>query len=186
VDLGDGEFGLNRRSSTGVLLSPEVDVSSTSKTVSGETSESDCFYLLKKDSQRRQTLSKVLGQDEAEICRRWMEKLETQKDRILLSMPHLEYLIRALRDYIIEQKKDNLKKALAQLKNELDFDSTAIDHLHLALYTFQDAVITVLRSVSIKPHWMFALDNLVRNAVHAGLMILSPGNLLRNLTHSIS
>lgn len=56
----------------------------------------------------------------------------------------------------------------------LDFDSTAIDHLHLALYSFQDAVIAVLRSHSIKPHWMFALDNLVKTSVHAGLMILSP------------
>lgn len=60
------------------------------------------------------------------------------------------------------------------LKNQLDFDSTAIDHLHYALYKFQDAVISVLRGVSIKPHWMFALDNLVRNSVHVGLMILSP------------
>lgn len=60
------------------------------------------------------------------------------------------------------------------MKKQLDFDSTAIDHLHYALYKFQDAVISVLRGVSIKPHWMFALDNLVRNAVHVGLMILSP------------
>jgi mitogen-activated protein kinase kinase kinase 5 len=68
-----------------------------------------------------------------------------------------------------------LKNDLDQLKKELDFDSTAIDHLHYALYKFQDAVIAVLRNVSIKPHWMFALDNLVKSAVHAGLMILSPG-----------
>lgn len=87
---------------------------------------------------------------------------------------HLEILIRALRDYIIEQKKEILKKAIDQLKRMLDFDSTAIDHLHLALYSFQDAVIAVLRSHSIKPHWMFALDNLVKTSVHAGLMILSP------------
>lgn len=60
------------------------------------------------------------------------------------------------------------------MKKELDFDPTAIVNLHYALYKFQDAVITVLRSVSIKPHWMFALDNLVKSAVHAGLMILSP------------
>ena len=83
-------------------------------------------------------------------------------------------LIRALRDYIIEQKKEILKKAIGQLKQMLDFDSTAIDHLHLALYSFQDAVVAVLRSHSIKPHWMFALDNLVKTSVHAGLMILSP------------
>lgn len=86
----------------------------------------------------------------------------------------MEILIRALKDYIIDQKKEILKKSLSHLKKQLDFDSTAIDHLHYALYKFQDAVIAVLRGVSIKPHWMFALDNLVRNAVHVGLMILSP------------
>ena len=79
-----------------------------------------------------------------------------------------------MKDYIIDQKKETLKKSLSHLKKQLDFDSTAIDHLHYALYKFQDAVISVLRGVSIKPHWMFALDNLVRNAVHVGLMILSP------------
>lgn len=87
---------------------------------------------------------------------------------------HLEIMIRALRDYINEQNKENLEMSLSQLKKNLDFDSTAIDHLHLALYSFQDAVISVLRKHSIKPHWMFALDNLVKSAVQAGIMILSP------------
>lgn len=83
-------------------------------------------------------------------------------------------MIRALREYIIELKKDILEAALAQLKKNLDFDSTAIDHLHLALYSFQDAVITVLRKHNIKPHWMFALDNLVKSSVQAGITVLSP------------
>lgn len=88
VDLGDGDFTLShRRSSSGVLLSPEVDVSSTSKTVPGETNESDGFYLLKKDSQRRQTLSKVLTQDEQKICAVWMEKIENDRpEKIVLNI----------------------------------------------------------------------------------------------------
>ncbi|KAG5678685.1 hypothetical protein PVAND_008335 [Polypedilum vanderplanki] len=176
VDAVENDFNVSfRRSSTGVLLSPEVDVpSSTSKLPVGETNESDGFYLLKKDSQRRQTLSKVLSQDETKICEVWIEKIAHDRPEKIIDITHLEKLIRALRDYITDQKKEFLKKALNELKNELDFDPTAIDHLHYALYKFQDAVITVLRSVSIKPHWMFALDNLVKGAVHASLMILSP------------
>lgn len=65
--------------------------------------------------------------------------------------------------------------AIRTLKEELDFDSTAINHLHLAIYLFQTAVNEVLRMHSIKPHWMFALDNLVRNAVQAAITVLSPG-----------
>lgn len=41
-----------------------------------DASESDGFYMLKKDSQRRTTLSKVLMHDEQKICEVWMEKIE--------------------------------------------------------------------------------------------------------------
>lgn len=77
--VDEQDFLIYRRSSGGVLLSPEIDVSSTSKSVVGEAGENDGFYLLKKDSQRRQTLSKVLTQDEQKICQVWMEKIENDR-----------------------------------------------------------------------------------------------------------
>lgn len=86
--------------------------------------------------------------------------------------------MRALRDYIAEQNQEVIVTAIRTLKEELDFDSTAINHLNLAIYLFQMAVNEVLRMHSIKPHWMFALDNLVRNAVQAAITVLSPGNVI--------
>jgi mitogen-activated protein kinase kinase kinase 5 len=78
---------MNRRSSSGICLSPEVEMNSIAptKTVSGETNESDGFYLLKKDSQRRATLSKVLSYDEKKICIVWMEKIETDR-KVVINM----------------------------------------------------------------------------------------------------
>lgn len=38
----------------------------------------------------------------------------------------------------------------------------------------QDAVKTVLRKHQIKPHWMFALDNLVGSAIQAVILVLQP------------
>lgn len=38
----------------------------------------------------------------------------------------------------------------------------------------------VLKSHSIKPHWMFALDNLVRSSVHCAITVLSPGEEITN------
>lgn len=86
--MAENEFNSPfRRSSTGVLLSPEVDVSSTSKIAPGDLSESDGMWILKKDSQRRQTLLKVLSEDENKICDIWMKRIENERsEKTVLEM----------------------------------------------------------------------------------------------------
>lgn len=80
-----------------------------------------------------------------------------------------------LKDYIMEPNAEVIGGAIRTLKEELDFDAAAINQLHFAIYFFQESVNEVLRLHSIKPHWMFALDNLVRTAVQAAITVLSPG-----------
>ena len=41
-------------------------------------------------------------------------------------------------------------------------------------FNFQDAVNSMLRNHKIKPHWMFHLDSLIRNAVKQSVDILAP------------
>lgn len=48
--------------------------------------EQDGFYLLKKDSQRRLTLSRVLEQDSETICSKWMLSVQQDFGNTVLTM----------------------------------------------------------------------------------------------------
>lgn len=125
-------------------LSPEVDgCSSKGGGVLGEgveLSPEDGFYTLKKDSQRRQTLTRVLSQDGKKICEVWLRSLEREVGQTPLNAPHLLTLMRGLRDFIPEQNKSAIEAAISTLREEVDFDVLALNHIQLALYLFQDAV----------------------------------------------
>lgn len=157
-----------RRCSSG-LLSPPVDGSSVDQ-------ESGGFYLLKKDSQRRQTILRVLEEDGGTICDIWMNKLHQDSgDDLVITKEQLQALIDGFKNYIPEQNKTSLQHIIGKLKQEVTHDQKALNQLAVALYLFQSAVNEVLRNQSIKPHWMFALDSLVMNAAHVASEILSYG-----------
>lgn len=131
TDTEGEDVSLTRRSSSGGLMSPEV---------LGTTTEHDGFYLLKKDSQRRTTLYSVLNKDQAKICESWLRAIRQDKGDCVLNMHHIELLMCGLKEYIANQNKEHLEAAMHSLKEDLEFDSVAINQLHLAIYLFQDAV----------------------------------------------
>eukprot|EP00092_Neocalanus_flemingeri_P056407 GFUD01066863.1.p1 GENE.GFUD01066863.1~~GFUD01066863.1.p1 ORF type:complete len:653 (-),score=83.91 GFUD01066863.1:291-2249(-) len=153
-----------RRDSSGILQSPDVL----------DPAKEDGFYLLKKDSQRRATLVKIMKDDKHNICATWHSLLLKDVHDSCITIHHLATLMDGMKGYIPEQNQQPLEKALSDLREALDYDGAKINHLQLALYLFQDAVNSILRMHSIKPHWMFALDNLVRTAVQAAILVLSP------------
>uniref|UniRef100_A0A8C1SAT9 mitogen-activated protein kinase kinase kinase n=1 Tax=Cyprinus carpio TaxID=7962 RepID=A0A8C1SAT9_CYPCA len=96
-----------------------------SSPASSENSDSGLF-LLKKDSERRAILYKVLNEDQDKVTSNLMEN-------------HIQVCI----------------------------------HVYLTVCVWY--VNKVLRNHHIKPHWMFAMDNIIRRAVQAAVTILIPG-----------
>merc|ERR1719219_906921 len=161
------EISLSRRVSNGEIQSPDVL----------DPEKGDGFYVTKKDSQRRLTLVKIMKDDKKNLCSNWHALLRKDPDMpdICITTQHLEDLMEALKVWLPDQNVQNLTHAVSQLRAKLDNDPAQILQLHRALYLFQDAVKIVLKKHSIKPHWMFALDNLAGSAVKAAVNVLSPG-----------
>ncbi|KAG9493440.1 hypothetical protein GDO78_001381 [Eleutherodactylus coqui] len=132
------------------------------------------FFMLKKDSERRATLHRILTEDQDTVVRNLMEALGQGTEETKLKWEHITTLVTSLREFVRSTDRKIIASTLSKLKLELDFDSHAISQLQLVLFGFQDAVNKVLRNHNIKPHWMFALDSIIRKAVQSAITTLVP------------
>uniref|UniRef100_A0A674C5J7 Mitogen-activated protein kinase kinase kinase 5 n=1 Tax=Salmo trutta TaxID=8032 RepID=A0A674C5J7_SALTR len=134
------------------------------------------FFMLRKDSERRATLHRILTEDRDKVVANLVEALKqgSETSDTKLRHQHISTLVVSLGDFVRMTDRKIIANTLSQLKLELDFDSTAISQLQVVLFGFQDAVNKVLRNHNIKPHWMFALDNIIRKAVQTAITILVP------------
>uniref|UniRef100_A0A3Q3JJI1 mitogen-activated protein kinase kinase kinase n=1 Tax=Monopterus albus TaxID=43700 RepID=A0A3Q3JJI1_MONAL len=132
------------------------------------------LFLLKKDSERRAILYKVLNEDQEKVISNLKENYIQGSEELQLSVEHIKQIICILRDFIHSPERRVMAATISKLKLDLDFDSTSINQIQLVLFGFQDSVNKVLRNHHIKPHWMFAMDNIIRRAVQAAITILIP------------
>ncbi|XP_068933386.1 mitogen-activated protein kinase kinase kinase 5 [Petaurus breviceps papuanus] len=132
------------------------------------------FFMLRKDSERRATLHRILTEDQDEVARNLMESLAQGAETPKLRWEHITTLVASLREFVRSTDRKIIATTLSKLKLELDFDSHGISQVQVVLFGFQDAVNKVLRNHNIKPHWMFALDSIIRKAVQTAITILVP------------
>ncbi|XP_034069796.1 mitogen-activated protein kinase kinase kinase 15 isoform X3 [Gymnodraco acuticeps] len=180
----DGFFDKKKSSGSDNLLKPPIsnylsvpDEGSVSEDRSAPPSPEDRdsgLFLLKKDSERRSILFKVLNDDQAKVISNLRENHMQGSEELQLSVEHIKRIICILRDFIHSPERHVMAATISKLKLDLDFDSTSINQIQLVLFGFQDSVNKVLRNHHIKPHWMFAMDNIIRRAVQAAITILIP------------
>ncbi|XP_024614813.1 mitogen-activated protein kinase kinase kinase 5 isoform X1 [Neophocaena asiaeorientalis asiaeorientalis] len=132
------------------------------------------FFMLRKDSERRATLHRILTEDQDKVVRNLMESLAQGAEEPKLKWEHITTLVASLGEFVRSTDRKIIATTLSKLKLELDFDSHGISQVQVVLFGFQDAVNKVLRNHNIKPHWMFALDSIIRKAVQTAITILVP------------
>ncbi|KAG3271758.1 hypothetical protein H1C71_029988, partial [Ictidomys tridecemlineatus] len=133
------------------------------------------LFLLRKDSERRAILYKILWEEQNQVVSNLQECVTQSSEELHLSVGHIKQIIGILRDFIRSPEHRVMASTISKLKVDLDFDSSSINQIHLVLFGFQDAVNKILRNHLIRPHWMFAMDNIIRRAVQAAITILIPG-----------
>ncbi|XP_025922917.1 LOW QUALITY PROTEIN: mitogen-activated protein kinase kinase kinase 15-like, partial [Apteryx rowi] len=157
-----------------LLSMPDESLVSEDRNMSSSVEDKDSgLFLLRKDSERRAILYKILKEEQNEVASNLQDCI-AQSSELQLSVTHIKQIIGILRDFIHSPEHRVMASTISKLKMDLDFDSTSINQIHLVLFGFQDAVNKVLRNHLIRPHWMFAMDNIIRRAVQAAVTILIP------------
>ncbi|NXL94284.1 M3K15 kinase, partial [Alectura lathami] len=158
-----------------LLSVPDEGLAAEDRSASPSSEDKDSgLFLLRKDSERRAILYKILKEEQNEVASNLQDCIAQSSEELRLSMAHIKQIIGILRDFIHSPEHRVMASTISKLKMDLDFDSTSINQIHLVLFGFQDAVNKVLRNHLIRPHWMFAMDNIIRRAVQAAVTILIP------------
>uniref|UniRef100_A0A8C2XGQ7 mitogen-activated protein kinase kinase kinase n=1 Tax=Cyclopterus lumpus TaxID=8103 RepID=A0A8C2XGQ7_CYCLU len=148
---------------------PEDSTSDLSSPASAE--ENIGLFMLRKDSERRATLHRVLTDYINLVVSNVLESVPQVGEERKQRSKHCEIYL--LQDFIHNMK--HLTSCLLELRATLLTAAVSLNSLQAVLFSFQDAVKKVLRQQQVKPHWMFALDNLLRQAVQDAITVLLPG-----------
>ncbi|CAD6192151.1 unnamed protein product [Caenorhabditis auriculariae] len=156
--------------------SPLSSAGLLNRTISDESSNSNRFFMLQKDSERRRTLAQFMSEYKERIIDSWSTRLINANDsaEMVVTVHMLETMLDGMREFLSKKDNHSMHKTIDDIRCMLDYDTTKIAQVNLALYLFSDSIQPVLRRLDIKPHWMFALSNLITSAVQCAISILSP------------
>uniref|UniRef100_A0A8C9XIM4 mitogen-activated protein kinase kinase kinase n=1 Tax=Sander lucioperca TaxID=283035 RepID=A0A8C9XIM4_SANLU len=164
----DLSCSLDFRQRKSTLIADEISESPPS------TNENVGLFMLRKDSERRATLHRVLTDYISDVVSNIQESVPQGSS---ITADHITKFVSCLRDNIRSPDRRQLTRSLTELRTSLFTAAVSLNSLQAVLFSFQDAVKKVLRQQQVKPHWMFALDNLLRHSVQDAITVLLPGSV---------
>ncbi|XP_061870726.1 mitogen-activated protein kinase kinase kinase 6 isoform X2 [Colius striatus] len=126
--------------------------------------------MLQQDSKCRAMLQHVLSARAPDVIAALAQSQSMSGGR--LGSEHLAQLLSCLRSYIQRLDQHQLRQELLALQSRLQTQGLSLLHFQTPLFSFQAVVRRVLRQHHVRPHWMFALDDAVSQAVQAALAVL--------------
>eukprot|EP00118_Oscarella_pearsei_P003655 m.15221 g.15221 ORF g.15221 m.15221 type:complete len:1238 (+) comp26248_c0_seq1:24-3737(+) len=161
--------------------SPDSAVSSTASSVFpfasslSDDAASDPFEQLQSHARRKAQLTSMLTEDKEKICSRWEQRIaQNSNGRCPFPKEKLLQLQDSFQAFFEERKDQALKKTVQQLVDDFHGNATATNGLNLALVVFQEVASEGLKNRGMKPHHIFAIDNLVKEAISRALGVLTP------------
>uniref|UniRef100_A0A8C9XLL3 mitogen-activated protein kinase kinase kinase n=1 Tax=Sander lucioperca TaxID=283035 RepID=A0A8C9XLL3_SANLU len=167
----DLSCSLDFRQRKSTLIADEISESPPS------TNENVGLFMLRKDSERRATLHRVLTDYISDVVSNIQESVPQHVEGSSITADHITKFVSCLRDNIRSPDRRQLTRSLTELRTSLFTAAVSLNSLQAVLFSFQDAVKKVLRQQQVKPHWMFALDNLLRHSVQDAITVLLPGSV---------
>ncbi|KRY49975.1 Mitogen-activated protein kinase kinase kinase 15 [Trichinella britovi] len=175
----------SRLSSSSLLALNELSDSSAIQerhpSSAGHDSAASKFFMLRKDSERRDTLATIMTEYENQIIDLWLSSIGSGPNSdVAVSANILRTLLTCMRNYIFDKDSTKVRTVAGnghidppiftdEIRCLISSGATSNTNIRLALYAFQDVMHYVLRQQRIKPHWMFALDNLIRSCVQCNI-----------------
>ncbi|XP_072211440.1 mitogen-activated protein kinase kinase kinase 6 [Excalfactoria chinensis] len=127
-------------------------------------------FVLQKDMEHRNALLGILRAEAPRITAALQDSQSAVGPR--LSSEHIAQLLSCLQSYIQCPQQPRLHRDLLQLQARLREDGISAQRLRAPLLYFQAVVTRLLRQHHIRPHWVFALDAAISQAVQAALAVL--------------
>ncbi|KRY40234.1 Mitogen-activated protein kinase kinase kinase 15 [Trichinella spiralis] len=189
VSIPESNFSIRLSSSSLLALNELSDSSAIQErhpSSAGHDSAASKFFMLRKDSERRDTLATIMTEYENQIIDLWLSSIGSGANSdVAVSANILRTLLTCMRKYIFDKDSTKVRTVAGnghidppiftdEIRCLISSGATSNTNIRLALYAFQDVMHYVLRQQRIKPHWMFALDNLIRSCVQCVVEMLLP------------